>query len=815
MNKFSFKQTLPYIGAVALFLLLTFVFLSPLIEGKRIETHDNKTFRGGAKEITDYREATGGEEALWTNSMFGGMPAYQILISYKSNFVKQIDRAMQLFLPHPAGTVMLYFIGFFILMLALGASVELSVLGAVAYAFSSYFFIILGAGHNTKAHAIAYMAPVLAGVILAYRGKYLLGAAITALFLSLEIVSNHLQITYYLFMILGVYFIFELVGAIKEKMLPQFAKATGILVVAGVLAILPNISNLWSTYEYSKETIRGRTELTTDATNRTSGLDKDYATQWSYGIGETFSLMIPNVKGGGNNQLGNTPEALEEIADPQMRSFIGQFDQYWGEQPLTSGPVYVGAIIMMLFLFGAMVVKGRMKWFLLTATLLSILLSWGKNFMPLTDLFLDYFPFYNKFRAVSTTLVIAELTIPILAVLGLKVLWDNRSNMQQYVKPLCISFGVTAGISLLFWIMPGVFFNFISQNELPYYEQIREEYGNDIYNEVLLGLESARMYILRADAIRSFVFITLAATTLWMCMKSKLNVKYGIMALAVFIVVDMFTIDRRYLKDSNFTDKRKVEQPFVATSADKQILKDKDPNFRVLNMTVSVFSDASTSYFHKSIGGYHAAKLRRYQELYDHQIAQGNMEILNMLNTKYIIRQLDKDVMALPNPNALGNGWYVSSYEVVDNADAEIEALTDLKPADEAVIDKRFKSLLPAQITRDSTASVALMSYKPNELVYRVNNGGDGLIVFSEIYYDKGWNAYVDGKLTDHFRANYVLRGLSVPAGEHEIVFKFEPKSYFIGEQIALVGSILLVILLILATYFELKNTVKQKDSKK
>ena len=815
MKKFDFNILLPYIGALLIFLIITLIYFSPLLEGKRIQQSDIMQFTGMSKEVADFREKTD-SEALWTNSMFGGMPAYQISVVYKGNVLGYLDKILTLGLPHPASTVFLYFIGFFILLLVLKVDPWLSIAGAIAFAFSSYFFVILDVGHNSKAHAIAYMAPVVAGIILTLRRKYLWGGILTAIFLSLEIKANHPQITYYLLIIVLILGLFELIYAIREKRFPRFALGVGILVIAASFAVLTNIATLWATMDYGKHTIRGKSELTSNQENKTSGLDRDYATQWSYGVGETMTLLIPNFYGGGSSsklsENSAVVKALKENNVPQNQ--INQFTKYplpflyWGDQPSVAGPVYVGAIVFFLFVLGLIVVRGPLKWWLLSITVLSILLAWGHNFMAFTNFFMDYIPGYNKFRAVSMTLVIAEFAMPLLGLLALKILFDQRDEQKKLFKSLKIATAIAGGLTLLFVIVPGIFLSFSGPTDATIQQQFQ------FPDWMMQAIRDERARLVRLDSLRSFAFIMLAAVTLWALLFSKLKRSYVYIILSALILLDMFVISKRYLNNDSFTEKTKVEKPFTATSADQRILQDKDPNFRVLNLSVNTFNDASTSYFHKSIGGYHGAKLRRYQELIENQISKRNMDVLNMLNTKYvIIADEDRKPMAQENFDALGNAWFVEGVEFVDNADQEMEAITLFNPADTAIIDKRFESELSTfKPGRDSLAFIKLTSYAPNALTYEFETGKEGLAVFSEIYYPKGWNAYVDGELTPHFRVDYVLRAMLLPAGSHMLEFKFEPKVYFIGEKISLISSITLIVLIILLGLLDLRRVWRSTE---
>lgn len=823
MKKIDFKKLTPHLIAIVIMVIITFAYFHPLLDGKKLFQSDITHWKGMSKEILDYRASTG-KEALWTNSMFGGMPAYQISVKHTSNIIGFFDKIFTFSLPHPANLLFLYFIGFYILLISLRVNPWLAIGGALAFAFSSYSLIILEAGHNSKAHAIGYMAPVLAGILLTFRGKIYLGSILTALFLSLELKANHLQITYYLLLIVLLLGICVFIDSVRNKKINEFIKASGFLIVAAILAVATNITNLWSTWEYGKETIRGKTELTTEKENRTSGLDKDYATQWSYGIGETFTLLIPNAKGGASDALGNDEKAMKGI-DPQVANSIAGQNHYWGDQPFTSGPVYVGAIIMFLFILGLFVTKGNTRWWLLAVVVLSIVLAWGKNFMPLTDFFLHYVPGYNKFRAVSMTLVMANLAIPLLAILGLQAILNNRDVLLRNKKPLWISLGITGGLTLLFYILPDTFFSFLSQGEIGAIEQQRQSLDSNQlqgFDLVVSNLKAARINVFKADALRSLLLVLAAAGLIYTWLYTKLNKGYFFAGFALLVIIDMIPVASRYLNKDDFQNRSMVANPYKPTEADQIILKDTDPNFRVYNLTVSTFQDASTSYFHKSIGGYHGAKLRRYQEIIDHHIVKNNMNVLNMLNTKYfIVPGADKRPEIQINFEALGNAWFVSEVKTVDNADQEINALTDFNPANTAVVDKRFSNLIAGfKPVIDSTATIKLTKYAPNKLNYTTQSNSDQLAVFSEIYYDKGWKAFIDNKPTPHFRVNYILRGMVVPAGNHTIEFRFEPSVYYTGNIISSVSSI--IILLLAAVYifleFKKKNSgaaiVKEDETK-
>ena len=787
---------------ITLFALISFAYFSPLLEGKRIDGHDVKTWIGMSKEISDYREKTG-DEALWTNSLFSGMPAYQISVRYGSNLVKYVDKVISLGFPRPANLLFLYLLGFYLLLLSLNVDYKIAALGAFAYAFSSYFFIIIQAGHMTKAHAIAYLPMVVAAVLYTYRGKMLLGAALTSLAVALQIYANHYQITYYLILILLFVGFSQLYKSFKNKDFPSFLKRTGVLLFAALLAAGTSYTRLKTTMDYGKETTRGKSELTNNIDNKTKGLDKDYATQWSYGISESMTLLIPNFHG------GSSMTSVLSLEDSQTLEFLRKFrnkklanalqfkaSSYWGDQPIVSGPTYVGAIVFFFFILGLLIVKSEYRIWLLLATILSLMLAWGKNFMPLTEFFLEHFPAYNKFRAVSMILVIAEFTIPLLAFLALNSFFTSEDK-QKSISKLKQALYITGGITLVFALFPTMFLDFLSEKDLtPISGGVKTPDG------FLDGLVRDRSSLLSSDAWRSFVYILLSFGVLFAFIKEKLNKNYAILLVAFLVVTDMWNVNKRYLNEEHFARKSKVKTPYKPTQADNFILKDKDPNFRVFNQSVSTFNDASTSYFHKSIGGYHGAKLKRYQELIEFHISKGNMSVLNMLNTKYFITQNGR---AQLNPAALGNAWFVNNVEVVNNADQEIAALTNFNPSEKLIVDQRFSKNL-IDLNNSFSGTINLDSYKPNYLKYTSNSNNDGLAVFSEIYYSDGWNAYIDGEKSEYFRANYVLRAMKIPAGNHIIEFKFEPSAYLNGEKISLASSISLLLFLFLAFYKEFKS---------
>ena len=813
-NIFKNKQFLGILFVIIAFAAITLIYFSPILEGKRIKQHDIEMYKGMSQEINQFREETG-EQSLWTNSMFGGMPTWNIGVKQNSNLMNHINKILNLGFPHPIGSVFISMLGFFILLLVLDCKIWISFIGALAYGFTSYLFIVIGAGHNSKAVAMAYMAPVIAGIIMTYKGKYLWGAVLTAIALALEIRAGHIQITYYLFIIVLIYIIVELIDAVRNKRFYVFFKASSFLAVAAILAVLTSTIPLYANYEFGKETMRGKPVLTENTGNQTRGLDRDYVTQWSYGIGETWSLMIPNAKGGASAYIGNDNPALEK-ASPRFRSTIAQNNAYWGDQPGTSGPVYVGAIVCFLFILGLFVVKGKIKWVLLIATILSILLSWGKNFMGFTDFFLDYFPMYNKFRAVSMTLVIAEVCMPILAFLALAEVIKNPEILKKNMYYFYISFGLTAGLCLLFYIIPDVFFNFLSQGEAAQFAQLSTGKDGAIYQALATELEKVRMAIFQKDAIRSFLFITIAAIILLININGKLKNNAAFAILAALVIFDMFPINKRYLNNDNFIDKRRAEKPFVMSDIDKQILQDKELNYRVMDLTKNTFNDASTSYYHKSIGGYHGAKLRRYQDVIDHYLggnkvgSNGFWNVLNMLNTKYLIYPQGNKPAANINPDAFGNAWIVSDIKWVATPNEEIAAIENTDVKKTAIINDEFKNVINEFKPSNSLGTIRLDSYKPNELIYSFNSSKDELVVFSEIWTSKGWTLWIDGKESPLIRADYILRAAVIPAGNHEIMMRYEPKIWKVGNTIQFISSLILILGLITAIVISIKAKRQQ-----
>lgn len=784
---------------VLLFVVLSFIYFSPdVVEGKILFQHDTQQGLAIGHEAKTYAEQTG-EMPRWTGSVFSGMPTFQIAPTYSSNApLKGLQHVYNLWLVSPVSLVFIMMLGFYILLLTLNVRWYLAAFGAVAYAFSSYFFIIIAAGHIWKFITLAYIPPTIAGIILAYRGRYLLGGALAALFGALQIMSNHVQMSYYFLFVICAVVVAYGVEHYRSHTMPRFFKATGVLLVAAVLAVGANASNLYHTYKYSKESMRGgHTELSSPDGDKVakpagSGLDKEYITQWSYGKMETLTLLIPDSKGGASGPLSESERAVK-AANPEIRPYLSQLDRYWGDQPFTSGPVYVGALIFFLFVLGCFIVRTPLKWALLVVTVLTIMLSWGKNMMWLTDWFIDYFPMYNRFRTVSSILVVAEFCMPLLAVLALKKIFDDPSILSREKRWFYLSGGIVAGIALLAALAPGLFDTFLKDYE-------REAAGQPGYAELFAGVAEARKAIFTADAWRSFIIVVLGFAVLRLLNRKKVSATVAMVALAVILVGDMYPVNKRYLNSDNFVTPARKTNPFPMTDADRYILQDKDMNYRVLNAAAgeslaASFNEPRTSYYHKSVGGYHAAKLRRYQDLIDRQLVNGNMAVLNMLNTRYIIQPLeDGRETVVRNPGALGNAWFVSEVEWVDNADAEMAAITDFDPSHTAVADRRFAREIGDKVVPPAAGdTIYETAYKPDELTYRYRSQQGGLAVFSEIYFPWGWQVTVDGKPIDMARVNYVLRAVNLPAGEHEVIFRFDPPSVHTTEAIAYVSLFLIL----------------------
>ena len=828
----ALKEYLPDLLVVIIFAVISFAYFFPAdVDGRILYRHDASAGRGAGQETAEYHERTG-KVSRWTNATFSGMPTYQTAPSYKSvSVLNQAVKAYHLWLPENVWYVFAYLLGFYILLRAYDFRRALAVLGSIIWAFSSYFFIIIAAGHIWKVMALAYLPPLIAGIVLSYRGKYLWGFIVTAIFAAFEVDANHVQMTYYYLFIILFMIIAYLVDAVRKKTMKQFMKATAVCAAGALIGVLMNISNLYHTWQYAQESMRGKSELVKkNAANQTnSGLDRDYITQWSYGVDETWTLLVPNTKGGASVPLAANTEAMK-IADPNFMQIYQQLGQYWGEQPGTSGPVYVGAFVLMLFVLGLFIVKGPTKWALLAATVLSVLLSWGRNFMPFTNFFLDYIPMYSKFRTVASILVIAEFTIPLLAMMTLKKIVDEPDILTKKIKYVYISFGLTAGIALLFALMATLFFSdFISSSEMQALKSIPAEY----LTPLLSNLRSIRESIFTADCWRSFWIIVIGTLCLFLYKMKKLRVEFMMIAITVLCLADMWQVNKRYLNDGMFVEKSVREQAQPMTQTDRQILQDKALDYRVLNFASNTFNENETSFYHKSIGGYHAAKLRRYQELIDAYIspemqktmpaiaqAGGDMTkvngnsifpVLNMLNAKYFIVPLQSNqTVAIQNPYVYGNAWFVDKITYVKNANEELDGLGKLDLRHEAIADARFRSQLGESKAQDSTSIVKITAYEPNQLTYDVRSVTGGIVVFSEIFYPE-WTATVDGKAVELGRVNYVLRALNVDKGHHTVVLTFDPKSVKQTETVAYLSYGVLLLVVLLGVYFKRKEDKKSQ----
>ena len=843
----SLKKYLPDLVAVVLFAVISFVYFMPAdIDGRILYRHDTSAGRGVGVEQEQYLEKTG-ERTRWTNSAFSGMPTYQLAPSYKStDMLSSVMNAYHLWLPDNVWYVFVYLLGFYILLRAFDFRHELAVLGSLIWAFSSYFFIIIAAGHIWKVMALAYLPPMIAGVVLSFKGRYLWGFILTALFSAFEVKANHVQMTYYYLFIILFMVIAYLVEAVRNRQMARFGKSLGVCMAGAAIGICINLSNLYHTWQYGQESMRGKSELVkkNSANQTSSGLDRDYITQWSYGIDETWTLLIPNAKGGASFPLVQSEKAMSK-ANPEFMQLYQQLGQYWGDQPGTSGPVYVGAFVLMLFFLGLFLLKGPMKWALYAATVLSVLLSWGRNFMWFTDLFLDYVPMYAKFRTVASILVIAEFTIPLLAMMALKKLIDNPEVLKEtetmkqkvlgfiFFSPLSIfvrkkrdylvvAFAMTAGMCVLFALMPRVFFpDFVSASEMVALKSLPAEY----LGPILSNLTDMRVAVFTADSWRSAFIVTFGTVVLVLMLMKKINSKMAVSLMIALCVVDMWQVNKRYLNDSMFVEKSVRDTPQPMTATDKQILQDRSLDYRVLNLASNTFNENETSYYHKSIGGYHAAKLRRYQELIDAYIspemqkaysaiaqAQGDMTkvagdtiypVLNMLNTKYLILPLQGgQTVPVLNTYAFGNAWFVGDIKYVDNANEELDGVGKINLRHQAVADAKFKEVLGEAVPEDDMAIVKLTKYEPNELTYDISSTKGGIVVFSEIYYP-GWTATVDGESVTVGRVDYVLRAINVKAGKHKVVLTFKPKSIRDTETVAYIAFALLFIAIIGGVWFE------------
>lgn len=818
------KMLLPHIIAVVAFLFITMAYFSPMLQGKVLSQHDVTQYQGSAKEISDYYYNEG-KTSAWTGSMFSGMPAYQIGVHGGSpNFLDYLEAPVKALGNTTAGPVFAGMLMAYILFCLMGFSPAVAILGAVAYSLSSYNIVILNAGHVTKAWALAYMPLIVAGFMSLFKNKILLGSVLVGLGLALQIKSNHLQVTYYTGLLSVILFITYAVEVLSKKNYKSFLMSCGAMIIAVALAVLANLGNIYGNMEMARESTRGKSELTSpksESEKQSTGLDKDYAFGWSYGKAETFTFLVPNLYGGESKPYDKDAQSIKVLTQKvqsgeipaEFANQVSRIPQYWGDQPFTQGTVYLGAIVCFLFLLGMIIIRSNVKWGLLVATIFFILLAWGKNLEWFNDWFFYHFPLYSKFRAVSTALVVPALTIVMVAVWGIKEFFSGEIDKKKLKKALYISLGVVGGLCLILWIAPGAFFNFTSGADAQWKAQVPEWY----YNALLTD----RQDLMSSDALRSLVFVLLGGAILCFFLRTKVDTKkmtiYGSLGLAVLVLIDLWGIDKRYLNENNFVAKSTYKtETFSPSVADQAILKDQHPSYRVLNLN-NPFAETTTSYYHKSIGGYHAAKLKRYQELIDNRLdgevnqiigtfssqnidtimaSFNKTKALNMLNAKYVIYHPEQP--PLVNPNAMGNAWFVNEYKLVNNADEEIAAINTLDPHTTAVVDKRFESELSGlKITPDSTATIELVSYKPDALTYKTKAVSEQLAVLSEIYFSNGWQAYVDGKEVSHFRADWTLRAMRVPAGEHEIVFKFEPQGYYNSRHVATASSAVLVFLLI------------------
>lgn len=805
MNHPFIKKALPHLLVIGIALIVIIAYFNPMLSGKVLKQGDVDQWRASYEEIHQYEQSSG-ERTFWTGTIFSGMPTYLIGATYQHNFTVTVQQFISSVFHNPLDTVFLLFICFYILMLAFDAGPLLGFIGAIAFTFSTFNFMNIDAGHMTKGNAIAFIPLVLAGIQITLRKDRLLGALLTGIAMSMELAANHLQITYYLLLIVLVWMIAEVIMAIKEKNLMHIVVCGLFLGLAAGVGVATYAPGLMATEEYGQYSIRGKSELTkttegtSNADNASSGLDKTYALQWSNGAAEPFTLLIPDFYGGGSSgELSTSSETYQKLKQnniPNAKQIIQNMPLYWGTQPMTAGPQYYGAIICYLFVLGLILVKGKEKWWILAISAIAIALSMGRNFMSFTDLFFYNFPLYNKFRSVTFILAITQAMFPLLGVLAIRDIIKGSLKKEQIKKGVLLSFYIVGGLCAFFALMPEVFFSvfsidkgegineyFVSRNDSQLPEWLRD------------CLIADRKSMLRMDALRSLVLIGVAVGLIWFYVAGKIKEQIMIAVLAVLVLGDLWQVDKRYLNDRDYQAKKKETQAvFAKTQADEIILQDKDPNYRVYNTTQNLTQDAITSYYHKSIGGYHGAKMRRYQEIIEFQIAKNNMQIFNMLNVKYfIVGDSANNLFPQQNPEACGNAWFVPEYTLVDNADVEMDSMNHIMPKQRAFIDKRYAGQLNGiTVQADSSSSIRFLSYKPNHLVYESNTSSPQVAVFSEVYYDKGWNAYVDGKLTPHFRCDYILRGMVVPAGKHTIDFKFEPSVVAVGEKISLASSILL-----------------------
>jgi len=817
-----FKRNGIHFLIAAILLVICFVYFTPAFQGKTLGQVDVMGAQSTQKEINDYRAKD--TTILWTNQIFGGMPAFQIWAPYSNNIASTIVNVLVATFPNPIYDVLLFLFGTYFLFIVLKLNPWLAAAGAVAFTFSSYNIILLVAGHSNQALAISFFAPIIASVLLTLRGRYLLGGALTALFMALEFKANHIQMTYYLLMGLLILIGIELYHAIKTKTTPAFLKSIAYLVAAVLLALLVNASLLWSTYEYSKDSYRGKSNLTQNTKEPSNGLSKEYAYQWSQGVGECLTFLIPNAYGGGSGLsdldqnsatakvfIGKGVAADQAATYAQQMAGIPGLSMYWGKKPGTAGPFYFGAVICFLFLFGLMVVNDRIKWWLLATVVLTMLLSFGQNWPYVSDLFFNYFPLYNKFRAVESILAVASICFPILALLAVQEIIISTDKAAMF-KKLKLAFYITGGLILLLIALPQLILSFKSNEVQTGITYLTRALRGDstTANNIANAVVSDRIDLERADAIRSLIFVVIAFGLIWAFIKQKINLTVFSLVLFVLVLVDMWQVDKRYLKESSFQDKQDVAQVVKPREVDLFIARDPDPDFRVFDVTAEIKNDEINPFFHKSISGYSAARLKRYDELMDGQLAQNppNHDVLDMLNTKYLITQdTSRNYSMVANQTACGHAWFVKSVRLVADADKEMQALSAFAPKDEAIVDQRYKKMFDKdQLRADPNATIKLVSYNPDHLTYQIGSTATQIAVFSEIYYDKGWTMLIDGAEAPYFRADYVLRAAQIPLGNHKVEFVFHPNSYYTGEKISLAGSILLVLALGGAVYMETRN---------
>lgn len=812
----SLKRQWPHLAIVASFVLISFAYFYPVLQGKELPQADNIHARGAAQELIEYEKETG-ELAQWTNSMFGGMPAYQIKSDATDNVFRTMNMVSRIGLPFTSVAILfLYLLGFYVLMVSFRMNHWLAFIGSLAFAFGSYNLIIIIAGHITKAYAIALMPVVMAGVLMIFNGKKILGGVFTMVALGMELAYNHIQITYYLALAILVMLVAKFVYAVRDKQLPSYAKGVAVLAAASVLAVLPGLTNIWTTYEYSKLSIRGASELTAPEGEKShDGLDKDYALSWSYGVHETPTLLIPNVVGGASEYIGYDLKSVQRISDTQLRNAVAQSPKYWGGRSFTSGPVYAGAVMCFLFFIGCFFYKGREKWWLIAATILSIMLAWGKNFMVFTDFMFYYFPFYNKFRTVEMALVIASLTIPMLGMLGLKEVYDRPELIKYNFGKFAAAIGLSGGVALLIAMFPEMFYSFMAPSETAYFADAMAKDTSGMFAMYQQAIVDARIELTRSDAMRTVMFVLLASSALWFYSVRKINTKFAMLTLALLVAIDMVGICTRYLGPDKFEGKSRSGNTFVMSPADKAILADKEPH-RVMPLYRDPFNEVQTSYFHHSVGGYHGAKLRRYQDMINVYLADEwqrcvsalraqdidmlNRELdrakaLKMLNVKYLIYNPSEQPYV--NEHVLGAAWFVDSVSVASSADEAIASIRNVDVARVAVVETEGLASAP-----DSTSTIEQTSYAPDKITYSVSTATDRLAVFSEVYYPAGWKAFVDGKESEIYRADYILRALKIPAGAREVEFRFEPTSYIVGSTISLISSFVVVLLVVAALVF-------------